>query len=61
MAIRHNSPVLVIIWPDGQIEVTQVIAKDVQDAAIKAGAICKLIKVNGNTPATIKYCLIRGN
>ena len=52
MAIRHNSPVLVIIWPDGQVEVTQVVAAEQRAKAM--GATAAIVKVQANTPDSLR-------
>ena len=53
MAIRNNSPVLVIIWPNQTIEVTQVIAA--KHDAIALGAQVAVVKVQGNIPLSLKH------
>ena len=52
MAIRHNSPVLVIIWPDGKVEVTQVLSWEA--TALMLGAQAWIVKVNANVPDSLK-------
>jgi hypothetical protein len=61
MAIRHNSPVAVITWPNGTIEVTQVIAYGVKEAVIAMGGTYRLLKVQGNTPESVRNHMNRCN
>jgi hypothetical protein len=55
MPIRHNSVVLVIIWPKtGLVEVTQVTAQSVIERARSLGAVCEVVRVQANTPESVK-------
>ena len=52
--IRHNSKVLVINWPDGSVEVTQVIAPSVAKIAVARGANVVVVKVQDSMPKSLK-------
>lgn len=55
VAIRNNSPVLVIVWPDNTVEVTQVTAENAICIAKEKGAILvKVVMVQTATPLSIK-------
>jgi len=55
MAVRNNSKVTVIVWPDGRIEVTQVINPDIiKLATAAAGATATVVSVQANLPASLR-------
>jgi hypothetical protein len=52
MAIRNNSPVLVILWPNGDVEVTQVIGLETELRMAKIPY--HVVTVQSNTPESVE-------
>lgn len=53
MPVRNNSRVAVILWPNGDVEVTQVTATYILLLAEQAGARVTLVKVQANIPESV--------